>query len=98
MVTLHLRLHDGRVSAVTFEGVGCSISQASASMLTEVLTNTSAQDAAELARSFRAWMQGADPDRDFGDLEALAGVRSFPMRVKCATLAWNTLLDALSRS
>src|SRR5919199_5730676 len=69
-ITIHAHLDDGRVAEVTFEGQGCSISQASASMLTEAVTGRTIHDAAELAAEFRSMMQGtADPDEDeFGDL------------------------------
>lgn len=81
----------GRVEAARFEGSGCSISQASASMMTERLTGLSVDEALEVAERFRQLLRG-DPEaaRDprLGDLIALQGVCKFPVRVKCAALAW----------
>lgn len=95
-VTVQLRLEDGTISEVVFEGQGCSISQASASILTEQVQGLTPAEAQALAEDFRRLMQdGAVVDRDLGDLEALTGVQKFPVRVKCATLAWNALLEAL---
>ena len=96
-IDLSLRFADDRVEAVGFEGRGCSISQASASMLCEAVSGMSQADAAELGRAFRALMRGNDVTRDLGDLEALRGVRAYPVRVKCATLAWSALLQALGQ-
>jgi nitrogen fixation NifU-like protein len=96
-VTIHARLEDGKVAEVTFEGQGCSISQASASMLTESVTGKTVADAAGLTRDFRGMMEGSvDPDEDaFGDLIALKGVVKYPVRIKCAVLAWDVLQDVL---
>jgi nitrogen fixation NifU-like protein len=96
-ITIHARLDDGSVTELAFEGQGCSISQASASMLTEAVRGKSVQDAGELARQFRAMMEGsADPDEDaFGDLIALKGVVKYPVRIKCAVLGWDVLQEAL---
>jgi nitrogen fixation NifU-like protein len=96
-IALHARLADDLVTEVTFEGQGCSISQASASMLTEAVKGKNLKDAAHLAAEFRAMMQGSiDPDEDaFGDLVALKGVVRYPVRIKCAVLAWDVLQEAL---
>jgi nitrogen fixation protein NifU and related proteins len=96
-VTIHARLEDGKVAEVTFEGQGCSISQASASMLTESVAGKTVEDAAGLTRDFRGMMEGSvDPDEDaFGDLIALKGVVKYPVRIKCAVLAWDVLQDVL---
>jgi nitrogen fixation NifU-like protein len=94
-IDLSIRLAGGQVDAVGFEGRGCSISQASASMLCDAVTGMGVDDAIALGRSFRSLMQGATVTEDLGDLEALRGVRAYPVRVKCATLAWNALLEAL---
>jgi nitrogen fixation protein NifU and related proteins len=96
-VTIHARLEDGKVAEVTFEGQGCSISQASASMLTESVSGKTVEDAAGLTRDFRGMMEGSvDPDEDaFGDLIALKGVVKYPVRIKCAVLAWDVLQDVL---
>jgi nitrogen fixation protein NifU and related proteins len=96
-VMIHARLEDGKVAEVTFEGQGCSISQASASMLTESVAGKTVEDAAGLTREFRGMMEGSvDPDEDaFGDLIALKGVVKYPVRIKCAVLAWDVLQDVL---
>jgi nitrogen fixation NifU-like protein len=96
-IALHAQLGDDVVDDVTFEGQGCSISQASASMLTEAVKGKNFEDAAGLASGFRAMMQGSvDPDEDeFGDLVALKGVVKYPVRIKCAVLAWDVLQEAL---
>jgi nitrogen fixation protein NifU and related proteins len=97
-ITIHARLEDGKVAEVTFEGQGCSISQASASMLTETVAGKTVDDAAGLTREFRGMMEGAvDPDEEaFGDLIALKGVVKYPVRIKCAVLAWDVLQDVLA--
>lgn len=98
-ITVHARLDDDRVAEVTFEGQGCSISQASASMLTEATQGKTVDEAEAMAREFRGMMEGAvDPDEDaFGDLVALKGVVKYPVRIKCAVLGWDVLQDALGR-
>ncbi len=97
-ITVHLHLDDERVAEVTFEGSGCSISQASASMLTEAVGGRPVKDAEKLAEDFRAMMQGdLDPsEEEFGDLIALKGVVKYPVRIKCAVLAWDVMQEALS--
>jgi nitrogen fixation protein NifU and related proteins len=96
-ITIHARLNDGTVAEIAFEGQGCSISQASASMLTEAVRGKSVEDASRLAGQFRGMMEGAvEPDEDeFGDLIALKGVVKYPVRIKCAVLGWDVLQDAL---
>jgi nitrogen fixation protein NifU and related proteins len=94
-VTLTLRVRDGNVEDVGFTGRGCSISQASASMMCEEVAGRSSEDAAALGHRFKGMlMQGRQPD-DLGDLEALQGVRQYPVRIKCAVLPWNALLRGL---
>ena len=99
-ITIHARLGDGKVTAIAFEGQGCSISQASASMLTEAVGGKSVDEAAALAGEFRSMMEGkVDPDEDaFGDLVALKGVAKYPVRIKCAVLGWDVLQDALAEA
>jgi nitrogen fixation protein NifU and related proteins len=96
-ITLHARLDDRAIVEVAFEGQGCSISQASASMLTEAVAGLSVGEAEELTERFRGMMEGkVDPDEDtFGDLMALKGVVKYPVRIKCAVLAWDVLQEAL---
>lgn len=103
-IRVSLRVRDGIVEDIRFEGKGCSISQASASMMTEQVKGQSVEHAARLIAAFKTMMhEGAGGDRhgpgesvDLGDLEALQGVRRFPVRVKCATLSWITLELALA--
>ena len=94
-IDLTLRFDGDDIAEIGFEGRGCSISQASASMLCEAVAGLPADDARALADRFRDMLTGEGDDSDIGDLEALSGVRAYPMRVKCATLAWNALLQAL---
>src|SRR4029077_12904892 len=94
-IDLRLRLDGDAIEAIAFTGRGCSISQASASMLCESVAGMDTERATRLAGTFRAMLQGSDGTDDLGDLEALRGVRSYPVRVKCAALAWNALLQAL---
>ena len=90
----------GRIDAVGFEGEGCSISQASASMLTAHIEGRTLDEAESLVRTFKGVMQGeeADPEEEerLGEIAALQGVREFPIRVKCALLGWTTLQDAIA--
>lgn len=96
-IEVSLVFEDGRVADVRFEGRGCSISQASASMMTEGIKGKSVEDVRELVSSFKEMMSGSfEPDEEeFGDLEALQGVRKYPVRIKCALLCWNTLLEGI---
>jgi nitrogen fixation NifU-like protein len=87
------------VADVRFVGEGCSISQASISMMTVRLKGRTREEAAALIERFTAMMHGdeaAARDRSLGDLRALAGVSRFPVRVKCALLGWNALEAALA--
>ncbi len=96
-LTIELEVEDGRVSEVTFDGRGCSISQASASMMTVYLEGRSVDEALEAVGTFQQMMlKGQPPPDEFGDIEALAGVAKFPVRVKCASLPWKTLEQALA--
>jgi nitrogen fixation NifU-like protein len=96
-VLLTMRMREGSVEAIAFDGHGCSISRASASMMCEGVDGLSVADAADLGRRFKAMMlEGATTD-DLGDLEALQGVARIPLRIKCAVLPWNALLEGLER-
>jgi nitrogen fixation NifU-like protein len=96
-VLLTMRVRDGSVEAIAFDGHGCSISRASASMMCEGVDGLSVADAADLGRRFKAMMlEGATTDA-LGDLEALQGVARIPLRIKCAVLPWNALLEGLDR-
>jgi nitrogen fixation NifU-like protein len=95
-VTVGLDLSDGTIARVSFEGHGCSISQASASMMAEAVVGVRVERAMELAEAVRQLMHGDSPDEDLGDLMALSGVARFPVRIKCALLPWTALVEALS--
>ena len=97
-LTFHLKLEDGRIAQVRFKGKGCAISQAASSMLAAQLEGKSLREVAALIEAMKALMQGVEPDEsmDIGDLEALAGVRKFPVRIKCAALSWNVVEQGLN--
>ncbi len=96
-ITVFLHQEDGRIAAVSFQGSGCSISQSSASMMTEATLGKTVQEAKGLVHDFRGMMAGeVEPDEDeLGDLVALKGVVRYPIRIKCAVLAWDVLQEAL---
>jgi nitrogen fixation NifU-like protein len=91
------RLVDGKIADLKFDGHGCSISQASASIMTQKLIGKTLPEAQQFIGSFLKMMRGDAPfgGKEMGDLKALEGVLKFPVRVKCATLAWNTALEGL---
>ena len=95
-IRLSLLIRDGVVQDVRFDGKGCSISLASASMMTERIKGRRVEEAGRLIAAFKALMHGEPAVEELGDLEALQGVRKFPVRVKCATLGWLTLEGALA--
>jgi nitrogen fixation NifU-like protein len=100
-IRLQLRLEDGRVADVSFVGSGCSISQASVSMMTALIKGRAVDEADALAEKFKAMMHGDESvakDRSMGDLRALAGVSKFPVRVKCALLGFDALQEALRQN
>lgn len=99
-VTVKLTLEGARIRAIGFEGQGCAISTAAASTMTEAVKGKTIEEAAELFRRYHALVTGAEEaaDADLEELDkliAFGGVSEFPMRVKCATLAWHTLQSAL---
>jgi nitrogen fixation NifU-like protein len=108
-ITVYLQVDDDVVSDVKVGGQGCSISQSSASMMSQAIKGRAVPDVRALVRRFKGMMsieEGGDGDGDaadsteevsLGDLEALQGVVKFPVRIKCATLAWNTLIEALDQ-
>ena len=100
-LTLYLKMDGDRVAEVRFEGQGCAISTASASILTEVVLGKTLEEVETLFESFHELLTGdpsvvAEVDPKLGKLAVFAGVREFPVRVKCATLAWHTLKAAIS--
>jgi nitrogen fixation NifU-like protein len=104
-ITIELAFDEDRVSEVGISGQGCSISQSSASMMSEAIKGKTKDEIEDLTKRFRDMMSldgeadiGLDPDRPgavLGDLESLQGVRKYPVRIKCASLGWNVLLEAL---
>lgn len=97
-VTVYLRVEDGVIRDIGFQGTGCAISTASASMMTEKLKGKTLAETRQLFHEFHNLVTGASPPPDeghLGKLAVFAGVREFPVRVKCATLAWHTLNAAL---
>jgi nitrogen fixation protein NifU and related proteins len=97
-LTVYVRVEDGAIADVGFQGSGCAIAKASASLMTESVKGQTLSDASALLERFRRMMT-APPDSpvdQLGELAALAGVRQFPTRVKCATLAWHALHAAMS--
>ena len=92
-----LQLEDETVRLVRFRAHGCAISQAAASMFAQQLEGKTLAQVQRLIEAMKALMRGQEPDAsvDLGDLEALAGVRKFPVRVKCAALSWNVVEQGL---
>ena len=105
-IDVYLEVADGVVTDVKVGGQGCSISQSSASMMSQAVKGKPVEEVRALVRRFKGMMSIPDDDGNpiepdpavkLGDLEALQGVVKFPVRIKCATLAWNTLLQALDQ-
>ena len=109
-IVLYVDVQDGTVADIRIGGQGCSISQSSASMMSAAVKGKTLDEVQALTRAFKGMMsiheqsldgdgaepaEAADPDVKLGDLEALRGVVKFPVRIKCATLSWNTLQQAL---
>ena len=94
---LRIRVDGEQIDAIVFDGEGCSISQASASAMTDAVAGRELDDALDLAEDFRLMMHGSDPRRpdDLGDGIAFQGVAKFPVRVKCALLGWMAMKDAV---
>ena len=99
---IHLGVHfspDGKLEEIKFSGQGCAISQASASLMTDMLVGRSVDEAEQLMGGFLHLVKGEDTNGLAADdrerLDVMAGVSAFPMRVKCATLAWHTMKSAL---
>jgi|TARA_Y100000031_G_scaffold69847_1_gene77536 nitrogen fixation NifU-like protein len=97
-ITIYLTVADGVITDAGFQGSGCAISKASASMLTQGVKGQSAARALEIFDAFHRMMTEPDAELDYdtlGDLESLAGVVEFPTRIKCAILAWHAMRSAL---
>jgi len=97
-LTLYVTLDGDVIKDVAFQGSGCAISKASASLMTEALKGKSVAEARELFDKFQAMITSdhAGPTADLGKLSVLAGVREFPARIKCASLAWHTMKAAVA--
>ena len=107
-VIVFVSLIDQKIEEIRIGGQGCSISQASASMMTEIIKGKSISEAEEIIHAFKEMMDiyeselsgketdGTSSSVDLGDLEALQGVVKYPVRIKCATLAWNTLTQSIN--
>ena len=96
-LTLYLAVQDDTIADVGFQAIGCAISKASASMMTESVKGLSIEDAERVFAEFRNMIRQEDFDPDvLGDAELLEGVSRYPARIKCATLSWHALNSALS--
>ncbi|HVE93873.1 MAG TPA: SUF system NifU family Fe-S cluster assembly protein [Acidimicrobiales bacterium] len=112
-IVVFLKVRDGNVEDIRINGQGCSISQSSASMMSAAVKGKTVTEARSIVRAFKGLMSiheqrldgdgsGAEPESEpevkLGDLEALQGVVKFPVRIKCATLGWNTFTQALDEA
>ena len=107
-IDVYLQVDGNTVTDVKVGGQGCSISQSSASMMSQAVKGKSVSEVRALVRRFKGMMsieeevpegeQAPDTEVKLGDLEALQGVVKFPVRIKCATLAWNTLIEAMAEA
>ncbi|MCS7265286.1 MAG: SUF system NifU family Fe-S cluster assembly protein [Armatimonadetes bacterium] len=98
-IVVQIKTDGERITDIRFSGRGCAISQASASMMTERVKGMSLEEALKFAEDFREMMRGEKPfppEGELEDLDALRGVREFPVRIKCATLAWDLLQRSLA--
>ena len=98
-ITLYLRIEDDTIADAAFQGIGCAISRATASMLTQSVKGQTLDHAAELFDNFHTMLTAPDGEVDYdalGDLEMLAGVAAYPTRIKCAILPWHTLNAAIA--
>lgn len=97
-LTVYLKLDNGIIKDISFVGCGCAISQASASLMTDAIKNKTVEDAHELFSRFHIMLTSEEQvESSMNKLSVLSGVRAFPARVKCATLAWHTLDAALNK-
>ena len=96
--TVFLKMDGDVVEDVSFQGSGCAISKASASLMTQVVKGKTKAEAGKIFESFHGLVTGHGAGEDLGRLKAFSGVSRFPLRVKCATLAWHALRSALDDS
>ncbi len=99
-IAIDVEVDNGLITNVGFVGRGCSISQASGSMMTDAIKGKTKAEAIDLVRAFKRLMTNPEEEvpEELGDLEAFQGVSKFPVRVKCATLAWNVLEEGLEQT
>jgi len=98
VIQVQLEIENNKITDVRFDGSGCTISMASASMMTDAIVGKSLDEALALSKEFSGLVQGEDPEHedDLGDAMMLSGVAKFPARIKCATLSWKALEKALA--
>ena len=97
-ITIYMIVNNaGIIEKVSFEGQGCAISTASASIMTEELIGKTAEQAEEIFDNFHTVVTGGESEADIGKLEVLSGVKDYPTRVKCATLPWHTSNAAINQ-
>jgi len=93
--SVYIRLEGDRIADISFDGQGCAISQASASLMTTQVKGKTAAEAQELYEQFRKIVTTGEAPEEISDFAAFAGVHAFPARIKCATLGWHAALEAL---
>jgi nitrogen fixation NifU-like protein len=93
--SVYLRMDGDRIGDISFDGSGCAISQASASLMTTLLKGRSSAEAAELYKNFHEIVTTGKEPEEISDIAAFAGVHAFPARIKCATLGWHAAIEAL---
>lgn len=93
--SVYLRLDGNKIADISFDGSGCAISQASASLMTTQVKGKTAAEAEEIFKEFHKIVTSGEAPEEISDLAAFAGVHAFPARIKCATLGWHTALNAL---
>ena len=96
-VRVSLHVEDGRIEGIAFQGSGCAISTASASLMTEALKGRTVEEARRLFHGFHELLTTGGDAADLGKLAVFAGVREYPIRIKCATLAWHAVQAALDQ-
>ena len=97
-ISLQLLVKDGIIERAKFKGEGCSISIASASMMTDAIRGKKFEEALQIAQDFSAMMTGTEAEFEYEDIQALSGVTKFPARIKCATLSWNAMKKGIEIS
>lgn len=98
-ISVFISVKDDAIQDITFDGEGCAISQASASLMTEYLHGKTVEEARRIVQEICDVLSNKQPENNldaYGEIAALTGVKQFPMRIKCATLAWHALQDALN--